>query len=101
MHVISIDTHSTLKRRTRAQRSQIICPGVRKCCRKDANCGLTHELDPGNQRLLTPSSVFGMYITPTVPTTGAIFKYTALREQGVVETIWFEYVTEPSFNVSV
>lgn len=36
-----------------------------------------------------PSSCnLGMYVLPTIPTLGAIFKDAALREECVVETIW-------------
>ena len=50
---------------------------------------VTLELNPDNLRLVTPSSVFGMYVLPTIPAVGAaIFKDTALREQCVIETIW-------------
>ena len=33
---------------------------------------LTRKLDPGNQRLLIPSPVLGMYVLPTIPTLGAV-----------------------------
>lgn len=52
-------------------------------------------LDPGDQRLLAPSLVFGMYILPIVPTMGADFKDSALREQCVTEIMWMEYMMEP------
>ena len=57
---------------------------------------LTHELDEGNQRLLTFSPVVGMYVLPTVLTVGAIFKDTALREQCVIESIWAVSIAEPN-----
>ena len=44
---------------------------------------------------IPPSPVLEMYILPTVPTVGAIFKAAALREQCVVETIWAVDVAEP------
>ena len=43
-----------------------------------------------------PLTVLGIYILPTMPTVGAIFKDTDLREQEVFETIITEYMTEPS-----
>lgn len=57
---------------------------------------LTFELDPGNQRFLTPSPVIGRYILHARPTVGAILKDAALREQCVVETTWMVYVTKLS-----
>ena len=42
-------------------------------------CQLTRELDLSNQRLLTPTAVFGTYVLPNVPSMGAVFKNTALR----------------------
>ena len=42
-----------------------------------------------------PHPVLGMYILPTVPTAGAIFKGAALRQRCVAETIWTVFVTEP------
>ena len=60
---------------------------------------LTHKLDLSNQRLLTPFLFLGMYILPTVPTVGAIFKNAALRDQCAVETIWMVGVIEPSWGL--
>lgn len=57
---------------------------------------LTHQLDPGNQGLFPPSLGLGMYILPSVPTVGDVFRDAAFREQCGVETIWTAYVTEPS-----
>lgn len=57
---------------------------------------MTQELDQGNWSLLTLSLVIEKYVLPTVPTTGAIFKDVTLREDGIIETICTEYVTEPS-----
>lgn len=34
---------------------------------RGCDCQLTHKLDPGNRRLLTPSLVLGMYILSTIP----------------------------------
>ena len=42
---------------------------------------------------LPPCSWSG--VLPTFPTVGAVLKDTALREYGVVETIWMVDVTEP------
>ena len=36
------------------------------------DCWLTHKLDLGNQRLLTPSPVLEMDVPPTVPIVGAV-----------------------------
>lgn len=64
-------------------------------------------VDPGNQRLISlpflplPRPVVEMYILPIVPIAGAVFKDTALREQGIVETNWVEYMTEASFKTSI
>lgn len=55
---------------------------------------MTFKLDLGNQRRLTPSPVLGMCVRPMVPTEGAIFRDSALREQCVVEIIWIGYMTE-------
>lgn len=38
----------------------------------DPRDGWHHELDPGNRRRLTPSSVLGKYALPPLPTVGAI-----------------------------
>lgn len=56
---------------------------------------LSLKLDPSNWRLLAPSLMLGMYVLPSVPTARAIFKDAVLREQGVIETIWMVYLTEP------
>ena len=61
----------------------------------------THKLDPGSWMLLTPSLVLGMYVLPTVPTVGAGFRDTALREQCAVETIWTVHVTESSSGLYI
>ena len=45
----------------------------------------------GHQRPLTPLPMLGMYVRPSVPMVGAIFKDTVLREQCIVETIWMIY----------
>lgn len=45
---------------------------------------------PGQSEAPYPAPVLGMYILPTVPTVGAIFKDSALRDQCVVETTWAE-----------
>ena len=50
-------------------------------------CHLIHELDLVNLRLLTPCPVLGMYVLPSGPTVGALFKDAALRGQCIVETI--------------
>lgn len=42
-----------------------------------------------------PHPDLGISVLPTVPTARAVFKDIALREQGVVETMWAVYVTEP------
>lgn len=55
---------------------------------------LTFGLDPGNQRLLTPSPVTGRYVLRASPTVGAILKDAAFREQCVVGTTWMVYVTK-------
>lgn len=52
---------------------------------------MTCRPDLGNQRLLTPFFIFGMYVFPTV---GTIFKDSVLREQCVVETSGAVYVTK-------
>ena len=54
------------------------------------------QLDPSNQRLLTPSPVLGMSVPPTIPTMGAIFKDAALSEHCVLEPIRMVYTTEAS-----
>ena len=51
---------------------------------------------PGQLEAPCPSPVPGMYVLPTIPTVGAIFKDAALREQSVAEIIWTVYVTELS-----
>jgi len=38
--------------------------------------------------------VLGICILPAIPKVAAISKNTALREQGIIETIWTVYVTE-------
>lgn len=48
---------------------------------------MTCEWNKGNRKLLTLLSL-GLYILPTIPTMGALFKNTALREQCVLETTW-------------
>lgn len=53
------------------------------------------ELDLGNGRFFTHSSVLGTYTLPIVPTVGAIFNDIALREQCVVKTIWMVYWLNP------
>ena len=53
------------------------------------------RIRPGQSEAPDPKLVFGMYVLPTVPTVGAIFKQEAMREQSV-DTIWTVYVTEPS-----
>lgn len=40
--------------------------------------------------------VLELHAPPTMPTMGAIFKNTDLKEQCVVEPIWLLYITEPS-----
>lgn len=59
------------------------------CCR-----WLTHMLEPGNWRFVTAQHL-RMYALPTVGTASAPFRGAALKEQGV-ETLWTEYMTEPS-----
>lgn len=46
-------------------------------------------------------SIFGMYGLPTILTMVIIFKDTTVREQGVVQTIWTEYMTEPSYHLYI
>ena len=36
---------------------------------------LACELDPGISRVLTPTFALGMYVLPTVPTAGAVFRF--------------------------
>lgn len=64
-------------------------------------CQLTHKLDPGNWRLLTPSPLLGMYLLPTNTTVGAGFKDTPLRELDDVKTIWTGYMTEPRQSLCI
>lgn len=65
------------------------------------DCQLTCKLDLGNWKLLTPSPILGLYILPTVPKVGAIFKDVSLREQCVIETIWMAYMAEPSEGLCI
>ena len=52
--------------------------------------------DPSvGHRQSSPAAVPEMCILCTVPTVGAVSKYTALRDQCVVEIICTEYMTEP------
>lgn len=48
------------------------------------------QAGPGNQSLLAPSLILGLYVLPTIPTAGAIFRDIVLREQCVAETPWTE-----------
>lgn len=57
---------------------------------------LTLELDPSNQRLLTPSPVAEMCALPTLLIVAAVFKDIALKEQCDVETIQTVYMTKTS-----
>lgn len=41
------------------------------------------QLDPGNGRILTPSPVLVMYILPTLPTAGTVFKDIAFLERAM------------------
>ena len=47
---------------------------------------LTHKLGSQEQRLLG-MYILGMYVEPSNPTTGAIFKDAAMRQKYVAETI--------------
>lgn len=59
------------------------------------DCQLTGELSLGNQRLFAPHpSNVECTVLSTASTVGTIFKDAALRESGVVEIEWIEYVTE-------
>ena len=53
-------------------------------------------MDLGNWGFLSPSPVPGTYILLIIPTAGTIFKYGALREWDIIETIWMIYMTELS-----
>ena len=55
IHLISMGTHNILRERTRAQSSMCWRGSLR-----GPNPWLTQELDPGNQRFLTPSPVVGI-----------------------------------------
>ena len=41
---------------------------------KEVTERMTHKLDPDDQRFLTPFPVLGMYVPPTIPTAGTVFK---------------------------
>lgn len=47
---------------------------------KRTDCQLTHEPDPSNQRLLSPSPVFGMWVSLASPAPRGGSKDTALRQ---------------------
>lgn len=53
------------------------------------------EADVGNQKVPNPCPVLGTYVLPSIPTVGTAFKDAVLRAQ-FVETVWNEYITEPS-----
>lgn len=57
---------------------------------------LTHELDPGNQRLLTPSPVLGMWVVLAFPTPSGHSKDIALRWCCGIENTCVVHVNEPS-----
>lgn len=59
---------------------------------QDVTTHLTHELDPGNQKLFTPSFVFWNVYFTCLPCS----KDTAFRLKCSVETIWTGYTTDPS-----
>lgn len=47
------------------------------------DCRLTHKLDPGNQRVLTPSPVLGMSILPTVSIVEAVPRTQPWKSKGL------------------
>ena len=54
------------------------------------------QAGPRESKTLHLLPILGIYILPTGPTVGAIFKDTALRKQCDVEVICMVYVTESS-----
>lgn len=73
----------------------LLCDKLDFCWRRPGrayDCQLVHELDL-DVRLLTttpPTVLSGLYILPTIPKVGTVFKDAGLREQHVVEMIWTE-----------
>ena len=60
------------------------------------DCWLTHKLDQAvGKSLPLLLSVLAVYVLPTFPTAGAIFKDADLRNQGGMESIWMVDVTKP------
>lgn len=70
--------------------------GLGECDRQ-----LTHELDPGDGRLLTPSPVLEMCVPLASLAPRSCSKDTALRQWCRDETVWMVRETEPSEGLCI